>query len=234
MSLSNSLFCTATAWKRHNHRGGGGGGGDDNNPFGNPSTPGRGNRNHSPRRSLWGRNTWGQNNSPRSRNGGGDWSPRSSGRNSPAGSVRGGSHRDSPSERQGSPSQWAGGRSGGGGSSRGGGGRGRGWSGGWNPLKGAPLPRWLASWRRDYEGYEIVTKVGDAVAVANGDHGLSGTCGGGMSINGGVINTVGASCLLSRHTQTQLAPPVSHLLLLFFSSSSSPLLLLFFFLTVCP
>ena len=58
-------------------------------------------------------------------------------------------------------------------------------------FEGAPLPRWLASWRRDYEGYEIVAKVGDALAVANQDHSLSGGVGGGMSINGGVINTVG-------------------------------------------
>ena len=58
-------------------------------------------------------------------------------------------------------------------------------------FEGAPLPRWLASWRRDFEGYEIVAKVGDALAVANQDHSLSGGSGGGMSINGGVINTAG-------------------------------------------
>ena len=170
-------------WNRWNRRQGrayhqGFGGDRGENPFGiNPATPrstgsGGGGGYWLPRRSLWGRN------SPRSRNS--DWSPRSSGRNSPAGSMRG-----SPR------SQWQGNasRGRGGGASRRGGGGGGFLGGGWNPLKGPPLPRWLASWRRDYEGYEIFAKIGDAMAVANQDHSLSGGGGGGMSINGGVINT---------------------------------------------
>ena len=50
-----------------------------------------------------------------------------------------------------------------------------------------PQPRWLATWRRDFEGFEVAAKVGDAIAVANENAGPHGS--GGVSANGGVINS---------------------------------------------
>ena len=164
------------AWNKYSRHAGQFRGDHDNNPFGNPNDPstpfrdGRSSRGGiSPRRSLWGRN------SPHGWNDG--WSPRSSGRNSPAGSMRGGG-----SPRGGSPRNSPGGNGSVRGSSRGGR-RGL----GWNPTKGPPKPRWLATWLRSFEGYELSAKIGDAVAVANSEPALGS--GGGMSINGGVINT---------------------------------------------
>jgi len=186
------------AWNRHDRRhrqggrrdgddsgGGGSGGGGGVNPFGDgnsdTSTPNRrngnengnngnnrgGRRNVFSRRSLWGRRQ-----SPRVRS---DWSPRSSGHNSPEGSV--GSHRGSPRSPEEGRARFAVGGMGGD-------------RGGWNPLKGPPVPRWLASWRKDFNSCEVVFKAGDAAAVANGDPSRGGgPSGSGMSINGGVINT---------------------------------------------
>jgi len=31
--------------------------------------------------------------------------------------------------------------------------------GGWNPLKGPPVPRWLASWRKDFNSCEVGPKT---------------------------------------------------------------------------
>ena len=51
-----------------------------------------------------------------------------------------------------------------------------------------PTPRWLASWRRDCDGYEVTAKIGDAMAVANEAMHKSG---GSMSTGGGIINSDG-------------------------------------------
>jgi hypothetical protein len=56
----------------------------------------------------------------------------------------------------------------------------------WFRHTGPPTPRWLASWRRDFEGFEVLAKIGDAQAVANENMHKSG---GSQSAGGGIINS---------------------------------------------
>ena len=94
---------------------------------------------------------------------------RGRGKRSSRGGSRGGSTTGSRSSRRsyGSP----------GGSSR----------NSWFRHFGPPSPRWLLSWRRDFQsGYEVTAKVGDATCVANENMHKSG---GSMGTSGGLVNS---------------------------------------------